>query len=84
MSCCCESNTRGVVGTGCAGYPSPVTWTDTQGFTARGVAISTLNLPPGIAADKIVDAAGTYLDACSVGYISGAPNPVLGVIAAFE
>ena len=72
------------VGTGCAGYPSPITWSDTQSFTARGAATTTLNLPPGIAADKVVDAAGTYRDAWSVGYVSGAPNPVLGVIAAFE
>ena len=72
------------VGSGCAGFPSPVTWSDTQLFNARGQGNTTLNLPPGIAGDKIVDGAGTYHDAWRLDYVSGVPNPALGVIAAFE
>jgi hypothetical protein len=68
------------VGTGCAGYPDMVMWTDNAGFSVLGVDIETVSNEPGIAADRIVTTTGAYGDSWTYEY-TGNTNPALAAIA---
>jgi len=65
----------------CSGNPGTVTWTDNSGFTMRAQENTTSSREPGIAADKIVAAVGTYSDSWTVTFPVGPANPALGAIA---
>jgi hypothetical protein len=67
----------------CSGYPGSVAFTDTAGFTQRGLAIMTASYQPMLAGDKIVHAAGMYRDAWTLTY-GGQDSNEFGVIATFE
>jgi hypothetical protein len=71
------------VGLGCGGYPNVVAWADNAGFTIRGDTVNTSVNQPGVAADRIVGAQGTYSDAWSYAY-NGTQNLGAGAIATFR
>jgi hypothetical protein len=71
------------VGISCLGLPSTVSWADNSGFATRAEETDSLSYMPGIAADKIVNAIGTFSDTWTVTY-SGNNMPMLDVIAIFH
>ncbi len=72
------------VATTCSGYPTLVTWQqDDPEFTLRFLEQDTVTHEPGYAADKIISAVGTQMDAWTVTFGSS-PYLALGAIATFN
>ena len=65
------------------GSPGTVAWSETNSFTMRAHQDTTLALQPGYVADKLVGP-GTYSDAWSVAYTTGAAYPSIAALVAFR